>query len=171
MQDSFFNLMAIGFKIRDFFRPRDKIIADIGIKPGDGVLDYGCGPGSYILPVYRLAGEAGKIYAADINPLAIKYVKDLSLKKGLPNVTTIQTGSGTGLPDNSMDVVLLYDILHGLDDVEPVFRELHRVMKPGGILSVNDHHLQEGQIIQRVTQPGLFAFSCRTSQAISFTKI
>jgi len=171
MLDSFFKFMALGFKLRDFFSPRDNIIADIGIKPGDSVLDYGCGPGSYTLPIYRLVGESGKIYAADIHPLAIKHIKTLSQKKGLANVTAILTGSGTGLTDSCIAVVILYDILHGLDEAEPILKEIYRVMKPQGILSVNDHHLKEEQIIRRVAQFGFFKFVRKTRHAISFGKI
>ena len=171
MPNWFFHLMAFGFKLRDYLQSRDKIIADIGIKPGDSVLDYGCGPGSYILPIYRLVGDAGKIYAADIHPLAIKYVQDLSRKKRLFNVITIRSGNGTQLEDSCIDVALLYDILHDLADAETIFRELSRVMKPDGILSVNDHHLEEEQIIRRVTQCGLFRLTGKTRQAVSFAKM
>jgi len=171
MQDSFFKFMAFEFKIRDFLSSRDKIIADIGIKQGDSVLDYGCGPGSYIFPIYQLVGETGKIYAADIHPLAIKQVQALSRKKGLSNVTAIQTGSGTGLKDSCIAIVILYDILHGLDDAETIIKEICRVLKPEGILSVNDHHLKEEQITRRVTRYGLFKFVRRTQHAFSFAKI
>lgn len=171
MRDCYFHLMAFGFKLRDYLQSREKIIADIGIKPGDSVLDYGCGPGSYILPLYRLVGDAGNIYAVDIHPLAIQYVQDLSRKKRLLNVTAIRSGNGTQLEDNCIDVALLYDILHDLADAETILKELHRVLKPDGILSVNDHHLEEEQIVRRVTQCGLFRLTGKTRQAVSFAKM
>jgi hypothetical protein len=43
-----FKLMALTFNLRDLLRPRIDILKEAGIKPGYHVLDYGCGPGSYI---------------------------------------------------------------------------------------------------------------------------
>ncbi len=42
-----FKLMDLAFKIRDFISPRINVLEKIGIEPGNTVLDYGCGPGSY----------------------------------------------------------------------------------------------------------------------------
>lgn len=46
-----FKLMSLSFKIRDLFLPRINVLNEVGIKPGSTVLDYGCGSGSYILPL------------------------------------------------------------------------------------------------------------------------
>jgi ubiquinone/menaquinone biosynthesis C-methylase UbiE len=78
----------------------------VGIKPGFHVLDYGCGPGSYIIPTAELVGKSGKIYAPDIHPLAIQMVQSIASKNQLKNVETILSDCKTGLPDNSIDVVL-----------------------------------------------------------------
>jgi hypothetical protein len=50
--------MAFTFKIRDFFRPRRDIVKEVGIKEGFHVLDYGCGPGSYVTAVAELVGNS-----------------------------------------------------------------------------------------------------------------
>jgi ubiquinone/menaquinone biosynthesis C-methylase UbiE len=96
------------------------ILKEVGIKPGFQVLDYGCGPGSYIIPLAELVGESGKVYALDIHPLAIRKVQDIASKKRLANVETILSDCQTGLPDNSLDVVLLYDVFHHLSDPDGV---------------------------------------------------
>jgi ubiquinone/menaquinone biosynthesis C-methylase UbiE len=72
-----FRLMAISYKFRDFFQPRINILKEVGIKRGDYVLDYGCGPGSYILPLTELVGKEGKIYALDAHPIAIQMVQKI----------------------------------------------------------------------------------------------
>ncbi len=64
-------LMALTFKIRDFFAPHVSILKEVRIKPGLSVLDYGCRSGSYINAASGLVGESGKIYALDIHPIAI----------------------------------------------------------------------------------------------------
>jgi len=151
-----FRIMAFTFKLRDFFFPREKIIEEIGIKPGFHVLDYGCGPGSYVLPLAKLVGEKGKIYALDIHPLAIEKVKKIILKRKLKNVELIKSDCKTGLPDESIDLVLLYDTYHDLREPDKVLKELHRILKPEGILSFRDHHMREKEIISQVSKNNLF---------------
>lgn len=165
-----FRIMALGFKIRDLWRPRIGILRKVGIDKGFHVLDYGCGPGSYLVPLVELVGESGRIYALDVNPLAVATVEGLASKKGLANVQTVLSDCDTGLPSGSIDVVLLYDILHHLKEHDKVLAELHRILKPYGILSVNDHHLEKDEIISRITGNGLFALSAKGDAAINFTR-
>lgn len=55
-----FKLMTLIFRIRDFVRPRMDLLKEAGIEPGFCVLDYGCGPGSYIAPLAQLVGTLAK---------------------------------------------------------------------------------------------------------------
>jgi ubiquinone/menaquinone biosynthesis C-methylase UbiE len=165
-----FQFMSVGYKIRDFFLPRKNILKEVGIKPGFHVLDYGCGPGSYIIPLAELVGESGKIYALDIHPLAIQKVQYIASKKQLKNVEAILSDCQTGLPDNTLDVVLLYDAFHHLSDPDMVLKELHRVLKPDGILSLSDHHLKENEIVSGVTNGGLFRLLKKGQRAYTFLK-
>lgn len=48
ISNSGFKAMALTFKIRDFLRPRKDVVKEVGIREGFHVLDYGCGPGSYV---------------------------------------------------------------------------------------------------------------------------
>jgi ubiquinone/menaquinone biosynthesis C-methylase UbiE len=163
-----FRVMAFSFKIRDFFRPRKDIVKEVGIKEGFRVLDYGCGSGNYVTAVAELVGKSGKIYALDINPLAIKMVKKIAVNKQLPNVETILSDCKTGLPDDSIDVVLLYDTFHDLSDPNMALEELHRVLKPNGILSFSDHHMKENEIISKVTDNELFRLLRKGEWTYSF---
>jgi ubiquinone/menaquinone biosynthesis C-methylase UbiE len=165
-----FKLMAISYKFRDFFQPRINILKEVGIKRGDYVLDYGCGPGSYILPLTELVSNEGKIYALDIHPIAIQMVQKIVLKKQLRNVEIIHSDCKTGLPDNSIDVVLLYDVLHELNETNEVLEEIHRVLKSNGILSVSDHHMKENEIIFKVTNRGLFKLLKKGERTYNFLK-
>jgi ubiquinone/menaquinone biosynthesis C-methylase UbiE len=165
-----FKLMSLTYKFRDFFSPRMNILEEVEIRPGFHVLDYGCGPGSYIIPLAELVGKSGKIYALDIHPLAIDMVRSIASKKHSANIETIRSDCKTGLPDNSLDAVLLYDILHDLGDPDGVLEELHRVLKPNGILSLSDHHLKENEIASKVTNKGLFRLSRKGERTYSFLK-
>jgi len=154
------------------FLPRENVLLEVGIKPGFCILDYGCGPGSYTIIAAKLAGERGKVYALDIHPLAIQMVKNMSEKKKLTNVEIILSDCATGLPDQSVDVVLLYDTFHGLSKPDEVLAEMHRVLKPDGILSFNDHHLkEESEIISRITGKDLFKLSEKGKRVYNFVKV
>jgi ubiquinone/menaquinone biosynthesis C-methylase UbiE len=171
MSDFGFKTMAFAFKFRDLFRPRKKIVKEVGIKPGFHVLDYGCGSGSYIAAVAELVGKSGKIYALDVHPLAIRMAQRIASKRQMTNVETILSDCKTGLPNNSIDVVLLYDTFHDLNNPDAVLEELHRVLKSNGILSFSDHHMKEDEIVSKVTNKGLFRLSKRGERTYSFVKV
>ncbi len=162
--------MAYGFKIRDLLKPRQKIVKEIGLKAGFYVLDYGCGPGGYILPVSQAIGASGKLYALDINPLAIGMVKKIIAKNMLGNVETVLSDCSAGLADEALDVVLLYDVFHDLPNQNMILKELHRVLKPTGVLSFSDHHLKENEITSKVTGTGLFDLKSKGKYTYTFIK-
>ena len=162
--------MSFGYTFRDFFLPRMNILGEVGIRPGSHVLDYGCGPGSYSILAAELVGKTGKVYALDIHPLAVQRVQKIALRKQLKNLETIRSNSETGLPDNSVDLVLLFDTFHGLNDPDGVLGELHRVLKPHGILSFSDHHMREDEIVSKVTDGGLLNLLRKGKKTYSFVK-
>ncbi len=165
-----FRMMALTFKVRDRIRPRENLLKEVGIEQGFHVLDYGCGSGSYIAPLARMVGSSGRIYALDIHPLAIRMVRTIAAKGGLENVETIQSDCLTGLPDKSVDVVLLFDVLHTLSELQNVLSEMYRVLKKDGILFVSDHHMDENDIILKVTNKGTFRLSRKGKKTIGFAK-
>lgn len=151
-----FRLMAYSYKIRDFIYPRKRVLEETGILKGFKVLDFGCGPGSYLVPLSEMVGESGKIYALDFHPLAIKKINELAARKKIKNVTAILSDGKIELPDKCLDAVLLYDTFHVLSNPEEVLKEIHRTLKHNGILSFNDHHLDHEEIMIRITRSNLF---------------
>ena len=165
-----FRVMSWLFKFRDFVKPRRDVLVEAGIKPGFKVLDYGCGPGSYTVIAAELVGTGGKVYALDIHPLAIDSVRKLASKKGLRNVETILSDCATGLENDSVDVVLLYDVFHDLGDHEDVLEEIHRILRSDGMVSFSDHHMRDSDIVPEVTKTGLFKLSAKGRKTHSFLK-
>ena len=106
-------------------------------------------------------------------PVAIDTVKKLAKKNNLRNVETILSECNTGLPDNMVDVVLLYDAgpLHDLGYQNAILQELHRVLKPNGILSFSSHHVKEADIISAITNQNLFKLIEKGACTYSFAKI
>lgn len=163
-----FSLTAFMFASRDRVAPRIHVLEEVRIRPGHRVLDFGCGPGSYVVPAAELVGDAGRVYALDCNPLAVERVARRARAHRLGNVEPVLSDCKTGLADASVDVVLLYDTLHDWESPIEVLEELYRVSKPGGTLSVSDHHPSEAEIVASVTASGLFALARRGAKTHSF---
>jgi ubiquinone/menaquinone biosynthesis C-methylase UbiE len=168
MSNFAFNGMSLFFKVRDFISPRRQVLEEAGLRPGDRVLDYGCGPGAYVTDAAEMVGESGKLYTLDVHPLAIERVQSIAAKNSLTNVETIRSDCRTGLPDRSLDIVLMYDIFHMLDNPQAVLAEMHRVLKPNGTLSLNDPHMAKDAIIAGVTGGGLFTLVEKGKKTYTF---
>ena len=136
MTNFIFLMATILMRIRGLFRDKKGEVLLTGAKKGDIILDYGCGIGFNTIPAAEIVGEEGMVYALDIHPLAIKSVEKQIRKKGLKNVKTILSDLNTGLPDESVDIVLLYNVLPMVKNRPALIKELYRVLKAGGALSV-----------------------------------
>lgn len=169
--DIVFHANTLLFKFRDFFFPRRKILEEARIKPGFKVLDYGCGSGSYIRDASEMVGPSGKVYALDINPVAIEMVRHLAFIKELKNIETILMDYNSGLFSASIDVVLFYDTFHTLKKPELVMKEIHRVLKPEGILSFRDEYMKEEEIMEGVTRKRLFKLKKKGKRTYTFKKM
>ena len=80
----------------------------------------------------------GKIYAVDLEPEMIETTKKKAIEKKLNNVVTVQRdfiSKGSGLNSESVDYVMLFNILHG-EEPEKLFEESWRILKPRGILGI-----------------------------------
>lgn len=126
-----------------------KFLEDIGIKKGQRVLDFGCGSGNYTIPIARIVGEEGLVYALDKDRGILDQLMRKAELMGLRNITRLDTskGSGIGLDNESVDVVLLYDVLHRYyfpraEDRRQLLREVYRVLTPNALLSLYPTHLQ-----------------------------
>jgi len=136
----------------------EEFLQAVGIKRDSVVLDFGCRRGTYAIPVARLVGPAGKVYAVDKNRDVLDELTQTVEKQGLSNIECIDTGGEVSVPiaDETVDVVLLYDVIHliGWEEGEQdagrrstavdrrrLLTEMHRVVRPGGLLSVYMQHL------------------------------
>ena len=166
-----FQLMSLSFYLRDILSPPDKKLAEAGLKPGDRVLDFGCGPGGITVRAAAMVGAEGRVFALDIHPSAIEKVERLAQKKGIHNITTVQSDHVEGIDDQSLDVVLMYDVFHHLADPEAVLEQLHQALKPQGRLSFSDHHLKEEAIVSEVTGGDRFTLDHRGGKTYTFIRV
>lgn len=170
MPDSGFKMMSLCFRLRDRFVDPRKKLEELGIKEGQSVLDFGCGPGSHAIPAARMVGERGMVHALDIHPLAVKAVEKKAKKHGLTNITTILSDRDTGLPGKSIDVVLLYDVIRSIKDKRALLKELHRVTKQNGLLSILAEHIKIGDVLEIAEKDGLFSLRDQHGKLLNFER-
>lgn len=160
-------------RLRDRLRSPAKVLEAVGVREGMTVLDFGCGPGGFSLAAARLVGPNGRVYAHDVQPLAIEAVRRTAARRGLGNVQTLPSGRLSEIPEASVDVALLYDVLHITpepESMQSILTAIHRTLKPNGRLSVSDHHIGEVPLSSTLTGGGLFRPAGRTRRTLEFRK-
>jgi ubiquinone/menaquinone biosynthesis C-methylase UbiE len=165
-----FRAMSLYFALRHRLEDVRKPLKQAGVKEGQTVLDFGCGPGHYAIAAAKMVGANGKVYALDIHPLAAQSVEKKAKKEGLPNIVTIVSDRDTRLPDQSIDIALAYDMISMVEDKEALAKELHRVLKPNGILSVLVEHIKVEDVLKILEKDGLFSLRDRHGNLINLKK-
>jgi ubiquinone/menaquinone biosynthesis C-methylase UbiE len=155
MSDTTFWMMKQLFKLFYFIKPVDKYISKFGIKPGDTVVDYGCGPGAFIKSASLLAGNTGTVYAVDLHEMAISSVRELISKFDLKNVKTVLAERNhTSIPDKAADIIYAIDMFHMVPDTNSFLGELKRIIKPDGKLIIEDGHQPRSLSIEKIRTSG-----------------
>jgi ubiquinone/menaquinone biosynthesis C-methylase UbiE len=158
MPDFAFKMMTATFDLKDWLFPSvDKRVAGFGIQEGMTVVDYGCGPGRYTIRFAKLVGEQGKVYAVDVQELAIETVKQKMNSLGLKNVVSVVAkGYTTDIPDQSADMVFALDMFFGVSDPSALLAEIHRIVKPTGVLILDDGHQSRQKTLEKLNRSGKF---------------
>ncbi|MEI6045462.1 MAG: class I SAM-dependent methyltransferase [Chloroflexota bacterium] len=117
-----------------------RIIELAGIKPGDTVLDVGSGPGSLTLKAKTIAGQRGKVYGVDGSKEMVALAQHKASKAGAAVDFQVALAQELPFPDNTFDVVFSRLFIHHLpgDLKLSGFKEIERVLKPGGSCLVVD---------------------------------
>lgn len=122
-------------------------LKSIGVRLGDSLLDFGCRVGHYSIPAAFAVGHSGTIYALDKDQEPLDRLMEKAREYGLENIKVIRTSGqfGASIKSHSIDMVLLYDVLHYFTRGErrSLFRKAFRVLKPTGLLSVYPKHTVE----------------------------
>jgi len=115
------------------------VLNRVGIRPYEHVLELGPGPGIMTVQAARRAGPGGQLIAVDIQPEMIAQVKKRVEEAGLTNVEThIADAYHLPLDDTSVHRAFLVSVLPEIPDRTRALAELHRVIKPSGLLSITE---------------------------------
>lgn len=105
------------------------------LRPGEWVLDVGCGTGVFTIPLGVAVGSQGHVTAADIEQVMIDVCRARVAERGLRNVDFLTSEeSRLALPSGAYDCVFACHLLHELEDPPALLAEMRRVLAPGGRL-------------------------------------
>jgi ubiquinone/menaquinone biosynthesis C-methylase UbiE len=148
-------------RLLPYFRNPYKLLQAAGLKPGQTVLEVGCGQGYFTIPAAKLVGTQGFVYAVDVHPLAVARVNEKIEAEGVKNVKPmLVNAANTGLPNQSIDLAFIFGLQYIAGGLEAVLTELRRIIKTGGVLSIEKTRGSAETLIVDVKRGG-FSFSER----------
>jgi ubiquinone/menaquinone biosynthesis C-methylase UbiE len=126
-----------------------QLFRELNLKPGMTILDLACGKGAYSLVASEKVGAGGSVYAVDLWEDGIAQLKNEAVSKEIENINALVGDAGRHIPieDELIDVCLMATVLHDFvqdGNVAGVLGETVRVLKPGGVLAINEFKKLEG---------------------------
>jgi ubiquinone/menaquinone biosynthesis C-methylase UbiE len=107
------------------------------LKPGDKVLDFGCGPGFFTFDMAQLVGESGLVYAADLQEGMLEIVRKKTLSSGLQDRIKIHKCEESSIHLNeTVDFILAFYMIHEVTDQDIIFNEFKQILNPDGKLLI-----------------------------------
>lgn len=127
--------------------PPDRTIEELNLQSGQVVADVGCGIGYFTVPLAKVVGSNGKVYAIDIEPLMLEETKKRVSEEQLNNVEfVLSTENNFKIPDNIADVVFTSTVYHELETPKNFLDECRRVLKEKGELFILDWNRVEEEM-------------------------
>ena len=124
-----------------------KALDALDLKPGMAVADIGAGSGYYTSRIAKRVGPTGRVYATDIQPGMIALLDRRIKSDGLSNVTTVLGGmDDPKLPPASIDLAIMVDVYHELQEPQIFLQRLKETFKPGGRLVLLEFRKEDPKV-------------------------
>jgi ubiquinone/menaquinone biosynthesis C-methylase UbiE len=121
-----------------------EVVAAMKVRPGDIVADLGAGSGLFVVPLSSATGANGKVLAVEIDRNFFPHIQRKTKAAGVTNVQTI-AGDPTDpkLPE-PVDVALLHDVLHHIENPAAYIKSLTKYLKPTAHIAIVDYLAKQG---------------------------
>jgi ubiquinone/menaquinone biosynthesis C-methylase UbiE len=129
---------------RDKWQKPSIVVRVIGLLEGDTVADLGAGTGYFTRVLSRGVGARGKVYAVDIEPRMLEHIEQREDLGSAEIVTVVAEPNDPKLPEGELDLVLVVNTWHHIDDRLEYLKKLERTLDSGGRVVVIDFH--EGEL-------------------------
>jgi len=118
-------------------QPPELVMDLLGIRPGQIIGEVGAGQGRVTVHLAARVGDQGKIYANDIDPAAIEYLRERCRRQGISNVEVIPgLVDDARFPKNTLDLVFMAYVFHHVDKPVPLLKSLMPSLKPWGFVAM-----------------------------------
>ena len=132
---------------RDVQEQPDRVVKKLDIPQGSTVVDLGAGVGYFTWRLAKAVGETGKVIAVDIQPGMIDRLRETLKQRGVTNVEPVLgSEENPNLPENAVDLVLVVDVYHELQQPENTMEYVRRALKPDGRLAVIEYRKEDPNI-------------------------
>ena len=122
---------------RDTWQKREQVITSLKLHANDKIADIGAGTGYFSVPLAQSVKQ-GKVYAVDTEPDMVKYLGQLSKRKGLKNLIAIKAETNDPKLPEKVNLALVVDTFHHIDSRVAYFSNLKRSLAPQARLAIID---------------------------------
>ena len=122
---------------RDDWQKPHEVIQALKLAPDAVVADIGAGTGYFAVRLAHMTPQ-GRVYAVDTEPDMVKYLGERAQKSGLTNLVAVQGAPADPKLPGKVDLVLLVDVYHHIEQRAVYFGKLAGALKPGGVVAIID---------------------------------
>ncbi|MBA2117576.1 class I SAM-dependent methyltransferase [Bremerella alba] len=124
-----------------------KMLENLGVKPGMTICDMGCGNGFYSLKLAEMVGENGKILAVDIQSEMLRLLKARAEEEGIENIELILGElNSPKLPVGKVDLILCVDVYHEFSHPVEMLAGMRQSLKPDGKIVLLEFRMEDPNV-------------------------
>ena len=129
---------------RDAWQKPHQVIEALALKPEARIADLGAGTGYFSARLANMLPKA-RVYAVDVEPDMVRFLAERAKRENLRNLIAVAGAADDPRLPEKVDVILLVDVYHHIEDRERYFRKLSQSLLPGGRIAIVDFKLDSPQ--------------------------